>query len=293
MLLTGLAQHREDEVVYRRRLDLASELLARLGATGQIHPDNELDVALAVTDVAWRLAGDDARSPAPGDLECPSCGNTAAGAGFELRVWPSESAVMRKCQSCEAGLWKRAAHAPRPLRPDIWSAMESMRAELSDVARPDAAVDGGGGPLLDELKRVFAENGWPYSEVRGAPVLLADLSGPAGRWSFYAQAVEDKDLVLLYSVCPERVPEGRRLEVSQFLTRANYGLAAGNFELDFHDGEVRYKTVLHLQGEELDGLVLKRLVRSNGIAMETYLPTLGSVIAGQPGRSAGDPWDAT
>ena len=137
--------------------------------------------------------------------------------------------------------------------------------ELSSVVQPEAAADGGGRALLQELKRAFTEHGWPYSEVRGAPVLLGELSGPAGRWSFYAQAVEEKDLVLLYSICPQRVPEARRLEVSHFLTRANYGLADGNFELDFEDGEVRYKTVLHVQADELDGLVLKRLLRSNGL----------------------------
>jgi hypothetical protein len=134
--------------------------------------------------------------------------------------------------------------------------------------------------LLGELRRVFIENGWPFSEVRGAQVLVSDLSGPLGTWKFYAQVVDDHDLILLYSVSPLRVPAERRIEVSQLLTRANYGLAAGNFELDFDDGEVRYKTVLQVQGDRLDAAVIKRLVRSNGLAMETYLPGIGAVITG-------------
>lgn len=28
---------------------------------------------------------------------------------------------------------------------------------------------------------------------------------------------------------------------AEFLTRANYGLVFGNFEMDMHDGEIRYK----------------------------------------------------
>ena len=290
VLLNALLRRRETDAGYRGRLELTAALLARLGATGQVRADNEFDVALAAADVGWRLAGGEQPGNAVPELLCPACDNTDADAGFELRVWPSESGVVRKCVVCGAGLWKRATHRPRLLRADIWSAMESMRAELSSVVQTEAAADGSSRPLLEELKRAFTENGWPYSEVRGAPVLLADLSGPAGRWSFYAQAVEEKDLVLLYSICPQRVPEARRLEVSRFLTRANYGLADGNFELDFEDGEVRYKTVLHVQADELDGLVLKRLLRSNGIAVETYLPTLGLVIAGTPVPSSGEPW---
>jgi hypothetical protein len=289
VLLDALLRRRETDLDYGRRLELTAELLARLGATGQVRAGNEFDVALAAADVGWRLAGGEQLSHAVPELLCPSCGNSDAEAGFELRVWPSDGGLVRKCVACGAGLWKRAAHRPRLLRADIWSAMESMRAELSSVVQPEAASDGSGRPLLEELKRAFAENGWPYSEVRGAPVLLTDLSGPAGRWSFYAQAVEEKDLVLLYSICPQRVPEARRPEVSQFLTRANYGLADGNFELDFEDGEVRYKTVLHVHGDELDGLVLRRLLRLNGIAVETYLPTLGLVIAGTPVPSSREP----
>jgi hypothetical protein len=117
--------------------------------------------------------------------------------------------------------------------------------------------------------------------VQGVPVLLSELSGALGRWPFYAHVIEDKDLILLYSICPMRAPAGRRQEMSQFLTRANYGLAVGNFELDFEDGEIRYKTVLQLHGDELDTTALQRLVRANGIAMETYLPGIGSVIAGE------------
>ena len=82
--------------------------------------------------------------------------------------------------------------------------------------------------------------------------------GVARTWKFYAQVVDEQDLILLYSVCPLRVPAERRPEVSQFLTGANYGLAAGNFELDFEDGEIRYKTVLHNYGDGLDANVLKR-----------------------------------
>ncbi len=35
--------------------------------------------------------------------------------------------------------------------------------------------------------------------------------------------------------------EEHRDELSKFLTRVNYGLLFGNFELDYNDGEVRYK----------------------------------------------------
>ena len=46
--------------------------------------------------------------------------------------------------------------------------------------------------------------------------------------------------------------EETRPLVMEYLTRANYGLRNGNFELDLRDGEVRYK--LFVPGRHLDDL---------------------------------------
>jgi len=43
-----------------------------------------------------------------------------------------------------------------------------------------------------------------------------------------------------YAYIPLRADEDCRMKVAEFVTRANYGLRAGKFELDFEDGEVRY-----------------------------------------------------
>ncbi len=270
---TLLDRHRDDSR-FSERLARAAELMARLGATGQVGRDNEFDTALAASDVAWRSAGAADRAPIDSELECRGCGY--GGTSFEPRLWPSESAVLCRCGRCGGGVWRRAGHRARSIRPDVWTAMEAMRFQLGDVSAARLAPDVTD-TLLSELKRVFAENGWPYSEVAGAPVLLSELTGPEGSWDFYAQAVEEKDLVLLYSIAPHRVPAERRLEVSEFLTRANHGLADGNFELDFDDGEVRFKSVLHVP-VDLDRILVKRVVRQNGTALETYLPSITALI---------------
>lgn len=263
---------------FRHTLEAAADLLARLKASGPIRREDEFDLALAAADVAWRSHVPDVRGVLGIDLECPSCGNTDDDDGFELRVWPSDSAVLRRCLRCGAGLWRRGSRRPRRLHDEVWSAMESLRTELGVVGQVEPSIDGRGVTLLDGLKRAFADNEWPYTEVRGVPVLVGEFSGPAGGWSFYAQAVADKGLILLYSICPHRAPEPRRAAVAELLTRANYGLAAGNFELDFEDGEIRCKSVLHTQGDGVDAGTLKRLVRANGIAMETYLPEIAAVV---------------
>ena len=52
----------------------------------------------------------------------------------------------------------------------------------------------------------------------------------------------DDDSFVVYSIFPIKVPEDKRSEIAEFITPANYGLNHGNFEMDFDDGEIRYKT---------------------------------------------------
>lgn len=44
-----------------------------------------------------------------------------------------------------------------------------------------------------------------------------------------------------YGCIDMNVKEEQRAEVVEFITRANYGLNFGNFEMDMRDGEIRYK----------------------------------------------------
>jgi len=266
------------------RVRATAALIARAAESGYVRHETAFDVSLAAADLAWEAVERETGVPpwaSSDDLRCPACGSR----GLRFRLWPSDRAALRCCASCGAGLWFRAGRRPRSVPDRAWKGSEKLRDDLRALSKSASkgtvsSAEPIAGTLLADLRTLFRENGWPFSDVQGAPVLLSELSGVLGRWKFYAHVVEEQDLILLYSVCPFRVPEERRSEVSEFLTRANYGLTAGNFELDFADGEVRYKTALQRHVDGLDAATLKRAVRANGIAMETYLPGVGAVITG-------------
>jgi hypothetical protein len=98
----------------------------------------------------------------------------------------------------------------------------------------------------------------------------------------YAQVVEDEETAqfIFYSVCPVNVPENKRLSVAEFITRANYGLLIGNFELDLVDGEVRFKTSIDVKDDRLSSALFQPLVYTNVVMMDRYLPGIMAVIYG-------------
>src|SRR5262249_17088927 len=79
---------------------------------------------------------------------------------------------------------------------------------------------------------------------------------------------------------PSNVPEEKRVEVAEFITRANYGLVIGNFEMDYADGEVRYKTSVDVEGGELTAKMVENVIRANVMTMDRYFPGLMGVLYG-------------
>ena len=77
-----------------------------------------------------------------------------------------------------------------------------------------------------------------------------------------------------------RVPSEVRPAVAEYITRANYGLRVGNFELDYSDGEVRFKSSVNFEGEELTFGMLRNALYPAVHTLDRYLPGLLRVSFG-------------
>ncbi len=137
------------------------------------------------------------------------------------------------------------------------------------------------GEILDTVRHFFQEDGWPVSPQGDGSILEIGFQGQSGQWTCIAQAREEQAQFLFYSICPVVTPEHRRLAVGEFLTRVNYGMLIGNFEMDFGDGEVRYKTSLGLGEAKLSTDLIQPMVYSNVQTMDYYLPGLLMVMFSQ------------
>jgi hypothetical protein len=135
--------------------------------------------------------------------------------------------------------------------------------------------------LFDVVLSYFLEQGWPIEQHEELPVLRLEYEGEHGSWFCYARVREDADQFLFLSIFPEKVPEDKLLSVAEYLTRANFGLNIGNFEMDFEDGEVRYKTSIDVTEESLTFGLIDPLVKASFVSMDDYLPGLKAVIAGE------------
>jgi hypothetical protein len=133
--------------------------------------------------------------------------------------------------------------------------------------------------LLEAVTEFFETNAWPFNRPEGEDVLLTGYQGENGKWPCFAWVHEAQSQFVFYSTCPVTAPENKRASVAEFITRANYELILGNFELDYEDGEVRFKTSIDVQEDRLTPALVQQLVVANVVMMDRYLPGLMLVIS--------------
>jgi hypothetical protein len=133
------------------------------------------------------------------------------------------------------------------------------------------------GKLIEIVKQFFTNDNWNFRELEDNNVLEMAIKGNNARWTCYAQVNEEQENFFFYSVYEEHIPEERRKAMAEFVTRANYGLKVGNFELDFSDGEVRFKTSIDVEKDRLTPALITNLVAANIWSMDRYWPGITAV----------------
>jgi hypothetical protein len=118
---------------------------------------------------------------------------------------------------------------------------------------------------------------WLCREEPLRKLVSFDYEGRAGSWRTYATAMEDAQQVAVYGVVPFSISPPYRVIAAELISRINFGLVIGNFEMDFEDGEVRYKTSLDFEGAALTSPLFLQLVRSNLSVMDHYLSTFVAI----------------
>ncbi|HEY9648076.1 MAG TPA: YbjN domain-containing protein [Chroococcidiopsis sp.] len=135
------------------------------------------------------------------------------------------------------------------------------------------------GQIFDSLVSFFAAEGWTVELVQGEPTLTMGYAANTCTLTCFATARESEQQLIVYSLAPVKIPPNQRGAAAELLTRINYGLTIGNFEMDCDSGEVRFRTSLDTGGEFLSANLIRQLVYTNVFTMERYLPGLEAILA--------------
>lgn len=153
--------------------------------------------------------------------------------------------------------------------------------DISPNGRVDDADEQSNGLRAYEfLGQFLRDDGWYPQEVAENRAYRMAYNGGNAELRCVARINVEAEQFFFYAIATIKVPEAARPAVAEFLTRANYGLRIGNFEMDFSDGEVRYKSSLDFEGDPLTGNLIRNAIYPAVNNLDEYMPGLLKVAFG-------------
>lgn len=132
------------------------------------------------------------------------------------------------------------------------------------------------GFAVDRVKPIIP----PHAQEHDDTITLRIfVKGKNAEWACMIRCFEGSARLLVYSLYPQQVEEGLRSRISELICRINYGLILGNFEMDWTDGELRYKTSMDIEAIQLNRTILRNLVYGNFHSFDMYFNAIAQGLS--------------
>lgn len=158
---------------------------------------------------------------------------------------------------------------------------------MGDNENDEVALDHSNGwAALDVVGDFLASDGWFPTPLDGTTAFRCGFNGDSGKFRVIVHVNVELEQIYCYVYAEVNVPGDALSEVAEFITRANWGMRIGNFEMDLTDGEVRYKSSLDFEGQPLSPQLIRNAIYPAVTTMDRYFPSLMRVAFG--GATAAD-----
>ena len=137
--------------------------------------------------------------------------------------------------------------------------------------------------IVNVVKKFLTDDDWHYSFNEDTGIFRFGLKIKSKIQNIsYVIHVRDDEFVT-YGMCPigadQEDPE-MMAQMAEFICRANYGLKNGCFELDFRDGEIRFRSYVDCENQLPSRAVVKNSVYCTAAMIERYAPGIVDIIFG-------------
>ena len=134
--------------------------------------------------------------------------------------------------------------------------------------------------IATAVKAYYDSQGWKYDYNEDENVFYMRMSLKVVDGCRVITDVQNDKTFITYSIFPIKIPVEKRLAMAEYLTRVNYGLIHGNFEMDFEDGEVRYKVTTCCGPIEMDLNSMETVIDCGFYMLDRYGEGILSILYG-------------
>ena len=153
---------------------------------------------------------------------------------------------------------------------------EDWRQEMKVDNSSSAAVT----RAVSTLRAILIEIGWDPKRDDQTAGFVVEFDPPYIPVAYAYAAISPKlEMFVFYLNFGVAAAAERRQETARFLSLANWSLMSGNFEMDWDDGQVRFRSSICFQGTDLSGTLIRNAIRFAMNAVERYAEGVIDVMA--------------
>ncbi len=117
--------------------------------------------------------------------------------------------------------------------------------------------------MVEKFEKFFKEEEWKYKITKKGKnkrifEFGINLDDTIGSLRMFISLTKFDYVVI--AVINNKATVKKRKVVAEYLHRANYGIKCGNFEMDYNDGEIRYKTYVNFENTDISQDVLSESI---------------------------------
>jgi hypothetical protein len=132
--------------------------------------------------------------------------------------------------------------------------------------------------MLEVLRKFFDDQGWEYSQIKDSTIFFLGVSGENGNFRCIADLDEENKRFSFFSVFGLNAPDEKKYQMAELITRMNVNEFLGNFEMDFEDGEIRYKTSVWYDGIKPSKKFIENMTMINILTMDNAIPAITGLV---------------
>jgi len=133
--------------------------------------------------------------------------------------------------------------------------------------------------VLSQVKKYMKKQDYVFASSGDALRGLEGGDNAQWQWIIHMHS-QGGGIVSYCGHCPLKVPARRRAAVAEYLTRVNWLLSFGNFEMDWSDGRAIFRAGIPVTASGVSEKAIEHLVYAPYFAMDRYLPGLLAVALG-------------
>ncbi len=134
--------------------------------------------------------------------------------------------------------------------------------------------------IADAIVDFFHKDDWNFKEIDENGVIRTGVTLKAKAKKADININVTNTGFAINSSLPFSADQDSMAATAEFIARANFGMMHGNFELDFRDGEIRYKTTLYCEELTPTFKQIHFLLYVNLTTLEKYANGLMKVVFG-------------